>query len=613
MGIRYRKRIKILPGVNINISKSGISTTIGPKGCSVNIGKNGTYLNAGIPGTGIYSRERISRRKSQSSNVHKPSDSEIINSNPLGFVLCFVCFFLAVMLPLMTDASWWLFPIFVIVGILLIAVTSSKPKEKIPVTMSGDAQSYVAEINACLRVIDETLNVDTLNLKYRTIMEHMNHLENIGIKLNGLDIPEARKLVDKEYNERLNYIRNSDIYNSNQTRMSQEVNFQKHEKIETQEQVFPQKLLSDFQKESLIEYYAKNRAGYILEDLEEVDMGRLDPLFEDAARLIVIHQQGSTSLIQRKFAIGYNRAGRIMDQLEKAGIVSEESGSKAREVFILCENDLELNLKLRSQSDISSIDNKVVQQFIIEHEAEIEEKSNYYKSLIQRKKEEQERAEVEYQKEILKQKILEKERKQKIQQIALKELEEEGFLVNSSEKKVTKQRTKNLQEQQYVEATEPPAQEKNDYPSIYEADESEVGDDSSLQLRFAEMNESGSIIRETTDIGCLVDRAQIVKEHLMWLQRNGLSVNSASPVIIMKSVLYMDCNDSILRIARLIIDKYKSQYQVADNSEKENLTVNAFKEIDKCIYFVFGTMNKDKTLSELNVLRDMIEDTYSTL
>ena len=52
----------------------------------------------------------------------------------------------------------------------------------------------------------------------------------------------------------------------------------------------------------------------------EVDMNRLDPMFEDAARLVVIHQQGSTSLIQRKFSIGYNRAGRIMDQLEKAGI-----------------------------------------------------------------------------------------------------------------------------------------------------------------------------------------------------------------------------------------------------------------------------------------------------
>ncbi len=79
-------------------------------------------------------------------------------------------------------------------------------------------------------------------------------------------------------------------------------------------------------------------------DLGDVDMGRLDPLFSDAARLIVIHQQGSTSLIQRKFAIGYNRAGRIMDQLEKAGIVGPSEGSKARQVMCLDENDLEMRL-----------------------------------------------------------------------------------------------------------------------------------------------------------------------------------------------------------------------------------------------------------------------------
>lgn len=79
-------------------------------------------------------------------------------------------------------------------------------------------------------------------------------------------------------------------------------------------------------------------------EIGDVDMGRLDPLFEDAARLIVIHQQGSTSLIQRKFSIGYNRAGRIMDQLEKAGIVGPTQGSKARDVLCIDENDLQMRL-----------------------------------------------------------------------------------------------------------------------------------------------------------------------------------------------------------------------------------------------------------------------------
>ena len=79
-------------------------------------------------------------------------------------------------------------------------------------------------------------------------------------------------------------------------------------------------------------------------DLGDVDMAHLDPLFKDAAELIVSNQQGSTSLIQRKFAIGYNRAGRLMDQLEKAGIVGPAQGSKPREVHCISLDDLDQRL-----------------------------------------------------------------------------------------------------------------------------------------------------------------------------------------------------------------------------------------------------------------------------
>ena len=80
-------------------------------------------------------------------------------------------------------------------------------------------------------------------------------------------------------------------------------------------------------------------------DPASVDLQQRDALFEDAARLLVIHQQGSTSLIQRKFSIGYNRAGRIIDQLEAAGIVGPFEGSKARQVLIPDEYALEQLLK----------------------------------------------------------------------------------------------------------------------------------------------------------------------------------------------------------------------------------------------------------------------------
>ena len=65
----------------------------------------------------------------------------------------------------------------------------------------------------------------------------------------------------------------------------------------------------------------------------EVDLRKRDTMFDEAARLVVQHQQGSTSLIQRKLSIGYNRAGRIIDQLEAAGVVGPFEGSKARDVL----------------------------------------------------------------------------------------------------------------------------------------------------------------------------------------------------------------------------------------------------------------------------------------
>ena len=80
------------------------------------------------------------------------------------------------------------------------------------------------------------------------------------------------------------------------------------------------------------------------EGVGQIDMSDRDPLFEEAARLIVANQQGSTSLLQRKMSLGYNRAGRIMDQLEATGIVGPFEGSKARQVLVMDETHLEMVL-----------------------------------------------------------------------------------------------------------------------------------------------------------------------------------------------------------------------------------------------------------------------------
>ncbi len=90
----------------------------------------------------------------------------------------------------------------------------------------------------------------------------------------------------------------------------------------------------------LLPAYEEDRA-----EQDDIDLGEKDLMFEEAARLVVAHQQGSTSLIQRKLKLGYNRAGRLIDQLEAAGIVGPFEGSKAREVLVPDTYSLEQMLK----------------------------------------------------------------------------------------------------------------------------------------------------------------------------------------------------------------------------------------------------------------------------
>jgi S-DNA-T family DNA segregation ATPase FtsK/SpoIIIE len=104
--------------------------------------------------------------------------------------------------------------------------------------------------------------------------------------------------------------------------------------------------------ERVVEYIGKQRGypqAFLLPEYidekdaegKDIDMTERDPLFEEAARLIVQSQVGSTSLLQRRMKLGYNRAGRLMDQLEAAGIVGGNQGSKAREVMVKSEMELQ--------------------------------------------------------------------------------------------------------------------------------------------------------------------------------------------------------------------------------------------------------------------------------
>ena len=278
MGLYFRKRIKILPGVHMNVSKSGTSWSIGPRGAKVNFGKRGTYVTTGIPGTGIYSRTKVcnnnmSNHRTQLNNA----DSGYEIKNYTGCLFSFICYALAVILPI-CGIHFALSILLIIIGFAL-HLSSVEKKETVQM------ENEIGNDN-------ETLITET---------------------------PINRIITDTE------------------------------EKVDTKkEEIFIKK-----EEEEKIEDPSVNN----------VDMIRLDPLFEDSARLVVIHQQGSTSLIQRKFAIGYNRAGRIMDQLECAGIVGETSGIKAREVLCKDEGELEYRLNHLEKSRFETLKQKQEKEF----------------------------------------------------------------------------------------------------------------------------------------------------------------------------------------------------------------------------------------------------------
>jgi DNA segregation ATPase FtsK/SpoIIIE, S-DNA-T family len=81
------------------------------------------------------------------------------------------------------------------------------------------------------------------------------------------------------------------------------------------------------------------------DDGKDIDLDDIDPMFVEAAKIVVLHQQGSASLLQRKLKLGYNRAGRIVDQLEGHGIIGSFQGSKARDVLFADEVSLDQYLK----------------------------------------------------------------------------------------------------------------------------------------------------------------------------------------------------------------------------------------------------------------------------
>ena len=457
MAWKFRKRIKIAPGVTINLSRSGVSSTIGTKGASVNIGKNGTYLNTGIPGTGIYDRQKMgggtNRRSSAMSTQRNLGDGNTSGYDNSGciwfFCIAVVTMFVIYGVTGKFDLPMYLLGLVItfvlwIIVIALMPSTWKKERNNILTAESEEiasadeivTESTTSATEPVLRKSNmlflswkkenfdlmqsetknlyEFLKAATTSIKVRNELDRMMALTNndgspwplntkialammldayrcymdLGYKMNAGDDEELGLLLlannvassgfTLDYFQLINYRDNV----APTTRTMFDTVKMVHENCHIPAgQYFFQHIFENVDKELMSQYmvhlyrYASAIAkaddtidareseilanlmkakdlttdGKPLETVVECrrikrtrkDIAGFDPYIKEAAKLIVEEQVGSTSMIQRKFSIGYNRAGMIMEQLEQLGIVREIHGSKPREVLVSTTEELE--------------------------------------------------------------------------------------------------------------------------------------------------------------------------------------------------------------------------------------------------------------------------------
>lgn len=167
MALRYRKRIKIAPGIYINISKSGVSTTIGPRGASVNFGKNGTYVNAGIPGTGLYERQRIdngSKQEKQYRDTKLPQElSHTSDSFDYNVIIIGVIAFLTIITAYLFAYAeskltcFFLLSSYLISLFCLLKLRQTLNKKEEVSTIEGLEETITEDVKEKLTSIDDTV------------------------------------------------------------------------------------------------------------------------------------------------------------------------------------------------------------------------------------------------------------------------------------------------------------------------------------------------------------------------------------------------------------------------------------------------------------------------
>lgn len=182
MAFRFQKRIKVLPGVRLNVGKTGVSTTVGKRGLSVTSGKRGTYLNTGLPGTGLSYRQRLASGNT-TTNQTQAKQSHILQRsyNSVGkilYIIAVICILLIIGLSSSDTITG--IGLFSIIGLIVLRFTSKAHK----------AKPYIKQAEYLCHDYQYIEGLDVLKQAYAIY-------PNDSIKQ---DVEELQCFIEKEYN-----------------------------------------------------------------------------------------------------------------------------------------------------------------------------------------------------------------------------------------------------------------------------------------------------------------------------------------------------------------------------------------------------------------------------
>lgn len=335
MGIRYRKKVKVFPGVYLNLSKSGVSTTLkAGKGVSVSMGKNGTYLNTGIPGTGLYSRQKISGKNKEKKELGA-------NRNQEANVGCWYTF--------------WVLLTFVMVGVFVIGMV-----------ISNDIIGGIGGGGTIICVLCAFISHNSEKNKTSKTTKQQQKVENKGshVLISEIvkDEPEEDGL-ENEHEEIVVEVEKKTITEEMVQKLLAPFSVNVEEVPPDRDPMYAQakRIVVQQQKATIVmlqrELQISNlRAGRIIDQLEKdniigaargsqprkvlvsnMDWFYSNPTVEqvlEATKLVVISQTVSTSLLMRKLQMGCSKSIKIIDRLVESGIVGSYQSDKTRSVLV---------------------------------------------------------------------------------------------------------------------------------------------------------------------------------------------------------------------------------------------------------------------------------------